>query len=64
MDKSTIALANTQMLARLKCEREIHGLVLDENEDEDDFHKVIKRLIDEPPAPKRGKRDITKSRRR
>jgi hypothetical protein len=53
-----------ELLARLKREQEKRGLVLEENIDEGGFRKVIQRLIEEPPAPKRkrGKRG-TKSRR-
>jgi len=50
------ALADDKMLARLKHEQDKHGLVLGENTDEDTFHKVVKRLIDEPPAPKQKRR--------
>jgi hypothetical protein len=54
-----------ELLARVKQEQEKRGLVLAENVDERGFHKVIQRLIEEPPAPKarkRRKRGITKSR--
>jgi hypothetical protein len=56
-----------KVLQRIKQEQDKHGLVLEENVDEDTFHKVMQRLIEEPPAPKkkRGKRrGITKSRGR
>jgi len=55
-----------ELLARVKHEQEKRGLVLKENTDEGGFHKVMQRLIEEPPAPKRkrGKRVITKSRGR
>jgi hypothetical protein len=54
-----------ELLARVKQEQENRGLVLEKNVDERAFHKVVQRLIEEPPAPKRkrGKRGITKSRR-
>jgi hypothetical protein len=54
-----------KLLARVKTEQDKRGLVLEENVDEGGFHKVMQRLIEEPPAPKkkRGKRrGITKSR--
>ncbi len=51
-----------EFLARAKTEQEERGLFLEENVDEGVFRKVVKRLIEEPPAPKRGKSAITKSR--
>jgi hypothetical protein len=55
-----------EFLARVKQEQDERGLVFEENVDESDFHKVMQRLIEEPPVPKkqRGKRAITKSRRK
>jgi hypothetical protein len=41
-----------KLLQRVTQEQDKHGLVLDENVDEGDFHKVIQRLIEEPPVPK------------
>jgi hypothetical protein len=49
-----------ELLKRLQKERDEHGLVLENNVDERGFHKVLKRLIDEPPAPKMKKRRSTK----
>jgi len=53
-----------KLLTRVKDEQDERGLVLEEDVDEGGFHKVIQRLIEEPPAPKRKrrKRGITKSR--
>jgi hypothetical protein len=51
-----------KLFERIKEEEVKHGLVLEENGDENTFHKVMKRLIDESPAPKRSKRGITRSR--
>jgi hypothetical protein len=47
-----------EFLSRVKKEQDERGLVLEENVDESGFHKVVQRLIEEPPAPKRkrGKR--------
>jgi hypothetical protein len=47
-----------ELLTRVAKQAETEdGLVLDETRDPSPFHKVIKRLIETPPAPKQqGKR--------
>jgi hypothetical protein len=45
-----------ELLARVKQEQDKRGLVLEGNADERDFHKVMQRLIEESPAPKRKKK--------
>jgi hypothetical protein len=54
-----------KLLQRIEQEQEKHGLVLEDNADENSFHKVMKRLIDESPAPqqKRTKRGRKSQRR-
>jgi hypothetical protein len=53
-------------LARVMHEQDKYGLELKESVNADGFDKIMKRLIQEPPAPKqkRRKRGITKSQRR
>lgn len=53
-----------EFLARIQKEQDEHGLELKESVDRGGFDKIMKRLIEEPPAPKRkrGKRGITRSR--
>jgi hypothetical protein len=55
-----------ELQARVKLEQDKHGLVLKEHVDGGDFHKVMQRLIEEPPVPKREriKRGVTKPTRR
>jgi hypothetical protein len=42
-----------KLLQRIKQEHDKHGLELEESADESDFHKVMQRLFEEPPLPKR-----------
>jgi len=51
-------------LARVAKEEAEHGVMLEADADAANLHKIVKRLIETPPAPKgdRGKRVITKSR--
>jgi hypothetical protein len=45
-----------QLIARLQKEAEREGLEFDDTRDPGVFHKVVKRLIETPPAPKQQRR--------
>jgi hypothetical protein len=45
-----------ELLTRIQREQDKHGLELNAKIDEQAFHKVVKQLIDEPPASKQKKK--------